>query len=254
MKAMMSLLVGRNRGKAVCILAWQLTKVAAMADVFSMATSGSTERRAAASLSDSHLVREIEREGCEEVESGQGKYTKQASALDLILRLNNHRSYSDSHNQRGIYFLECTVSSHFRTIKTGHVRYFSIFGKLEESFFPLIVLSHKVTNLTKLTEAQTDEIVLAEKEEIHKVTRASKHLTDQVTDLRSKLKSGTVNLENKRHKISMIKHKLLPIAILYERKKFAATRDVSGALFDEILEQKGLWHHMSIQRRQENAE
>ncbi|GKB82998.1 hypothetical protein Tco_0949893 [Tanacetum coccineum] len=32
--AMMSLLVGRNRGKAVCILAWQLTKVAAMADVF----------------------------------------------------------------------------------------------------------------------------------------------------------------------------------------------------------------------------
>ncbi|GJU68974.1 monodehydroascorbate reductase [Tanacetum coccineum] len=45
-------------------------------------------------------VREIEREGCEEVESGQGKYTKQASALDLILRLNNHRSYSDSHNQR----------------------------------------------------------------------------------------------------------------------------------------------------------
>ncbi|GJQ94280.1 hypothetical protein Tco_0005419 [Tanacetum coccineum] len=34
MKAMMSLLVGRNRGKAVCILAWQFTKVAAMADVF----------------------------------------------------------------------------------------------------------------------------------------------------------------------------------------------------------------------------
>ncbi|GJS71634.1 hypothetical protein Tco_0704475 [Tanacetum coccineum] len=34
MKAMMSLLVGMNRGKAVCILAWQLTKVAAMADVF----------------------------------------------------------------------------------------------------------------------------------------------------------------------------------------------------------------------------
>ncbi|GKC20433.1 nodal modulator 1, partial [Tanacetum coccineum] len=33
-EAMMSLLVGRNRGKAVCILAWQLTKVAAMADVF----------------------------------------------------------------------------------------------------------------------------------------------------------------------------------------------------------------------------
>ncbi|GKA33772.1 hypothetical protein Tco_0720201, partial [Tanacetum coccineum] len=104
-----------KKGKAVCILAWQLTKVAAMADVFllrlprsrlqkiaphSMATSGSTERWAAASLSESHPVREIEREGCEEVESGQGKYTKQASALDLILRLNNHRSYSDSHNQR----------------------------------------------------------------------------------------------------------------------------------------------------------
>ncbi|GKD46338.1 hypothetical protein Tco_1270983, partial [Tanacetum coccineum] len=105
----------KNRGKAVCILAWQLTKVAAMSDVFllrlprsrlqkiaphSMATSGSTERWAAASLSESHPVREIEREGCKEVESGQGKYTKQASALDLILRLNNHRSYSDSHNQR----------------------------------------------------------------------------------------------------------------------------------------------------------
>ncbi|GJW01263.1 hypothetical protein Tco_1556514 [Tanacetum coccineum] len=28
------MVVGRNRGKAVCILAWQLTKVAAMADVF----------------------------------------------------------------------------------------------------------------------------------------------------------------------------------------------------------------------------
>ncbi|GJU88337.1 hypothetical protein Tco_1300760 [Tanacetum coccineum] len=34
--------------------------------------------------------------------------------------------------------------SHFQTIKTGHVRYFPIFGKLEESCFPFIVLSHKV--------------------------------------------------------------------------------------------------------------
>nr|GEX87139.1 hypothetical protein [Tanacetum cinerariifolium] len=33
-KEMMSLLVGRNRGKAVCILAWQLTKVTAMAYVY----------------------------------------------------------------------------------------------------------------------------------------------------------------------------------------------------------------------------
>ncbi|GKE15384.1 hypothetical protein Tco_1422961 [Tanacetum coccineum] len=32
--AMMSLLVGRNRDKALCILAWQLTKVTAMAYVF----------------------------------------------------------------------------------------------------------------------------------------------------------------------------------------------------------------------------
>ncbi|GKD64849.1 hypothetical protein Tco_1306957 [Tanacetum coccineum] len=32
--AMMSLLVGRNRDKAICILAWKLTKVAAMAYVF----------------------------------------------------------------------------------------------------------------------------------------------------------------------------------------------------------------------------
>ncbi|GJZ05880.1 hypothetical protein Tco_0539673 [Tanacetum coccineum] len=111
-----------KKGKAVYILAWQLTKVAAMADVFllrlprsrlqkiaphSMATSGSTERWAAASLSESHPVREIEREGCKEVESGQGKYTKQASALDLILRLDNHRSYSDSHNQRGLGLHMC---------------------------------------------------------------------------------------------------------------------------------------------------
>ncbi|GJU76275.1 RNA-directed DNA polymerase, eukaryota, nucleotide-binding alpha-beta plait domain protein [Tanacetum coccineum] len=121
-----------KKGKAVCILAWQLTKVAAMADVFllrlprsrlqkiaphSMATSGSTERWAAASLSESHPG--IEKEGCEEGEMRGRENTNQ------------------------------------------------------------------VTNLTKLTEAQTDEIVLAEKEEIHKVT-----------DLRSKLKSGTVNLEN----------------------------------------------------------
>ncbi|GJR06303.1 hypothetical protein Tco_0529287 [Tanacetum coccineum] len=62
-----------KKGKAVCILAWQLTKVAAMADVFllrlprsrlqkiaphSMATSGSTERWAATSLSESHPVRQ----------------------------------------------------------------------------------------------------------------------------------------------------------------------------------------------------
>nr|GEW19397.1 hypothetical protein [Tanacetum cinerariifolium] len=32
--AMMSLSIGRNRNEAVCILAWQLSKVAAMADVF----------------------------------------------------------------------------------------------------------------------------------------------------------------------------------------------------------------------------
>ncbi|GJZ50010.1 probable serine/threonine-protein kinase PBL7, partial [Tanacetum coccineum] len=100
-------------------------------------------------------------------------------------------------------------------------------------------LSQKVTNLTKLTEAQTDEIVLAEKEEIHKVTRASKHLTDQVTDLRSKLKSGTVNLENQRHKISMIKRakpvmsrSCCQLATTLNSKKFAATRAVSGALFE----------------------
>ncbi|GKA20652.1 hypothetical protein Tco_0700641 [Tanacetum coccineum] len=253
MKAMMSLLVGRNRGKAVCILAWQLTKVAAMAN-----------------------VREIEREGYEEVESGQGKYSKQAFALDLILRLNNHRSYSDSHNQRGIYFLECTVRE-----KEGFwVRHRE--ANLDIACHRKKPLSQKVTNLTKLTEAQTDEIVLAEKEEIHKVTRASKHLTDQVTDLRSKLKSGTVNLENQRHKISMIKRakpvmsrSCCQLATTLNSKKFAATRPVEAApviserksdcqkknghwkprehYLNEILGKK-LWHHMSIQRRQENAE
>ncbi|GJW18459.1 hypothetical protein Tco_0025895 [Tanacetum coccineum] len=97
-------------------------------------------------------------------------------------------------------------------------------------------LSQKVTNLTKLTKAQTYKIVLPEKEEIHKVTRASKHLTDQVTDLRSKLKSGTVNLENQRHKISMIKRAKLvmsrsccQLATTFNNGKFAATRPVEAA-------------------------
>ncbi|GJV95901.1 reverse transcriptase domain-containing protein [Tanacetum coccineum] len=47
-------------------------------------------------------IREIEREGREEVESGQGKDAKQTAALDLISRLNNHRSYSDSDNQKAL--------------------------------------------------------------------------------------------------------------------------------------------------------
>ncbi|XP_076896494.1 uncharacterized protein LOC143549478 [Bidens hawaiensis] len=47
-------------------------------------------------------VREIEREGHEEVETVQEKDTKQSAALDLISRLNNHRSYSDADNQKAL--------------------------------------------------------------------------------------------------------------------------------------------------------
>ncbi|KAJ0793322.1 hypothetical protein HanOQP8_Chr01g0028341 [Helianthus annuus] len=51
-------------------------------------------------------VREIEREGHEEVDTLQEKDAKQSAALDLISRLNNHRTYSDADNQKGSFFLE----------------------------------------------------------------------------------------------------------------------------------------------------
>ncbi|GJU61331.1 hypothetical protein Tco_1243166 [Tanacetum coccineum] len=60
------------------------------------------------------------------------------------------------------------------------------------------------TDITKLAEAETDATISAEQEEIRKVTRDSKHLTDQVTELQSKLKSGTLNLQTQRLKISQI--------------------------------------------------
>ncbi|XP_071721381.1 uncharacterized protein [Rutidosis leptorrhynchoides] len=47
-------------------------------------------------------IREIEREGRDEVESVQEKDGKQSAALDLISRLNNHRSYSDADNQKAL--------------------------------------------------------------------------------------------------------------------------------------------------------
>ncbi|GJR97706.1 hypothetical protein Tco_0269880 [Tanacetum coccineum] len=40
--------------------------------------------------------------------------------------------------------------------------------------------------------------------EIQKVTQASKHLTDQATELQSQLDSGTLNLKTQRQKISRI--------------------------------------------------
>ncbi|KAK1413666.1 hypothetical protein QVD17_35442 [Tagetes erecta] len=46
-------------------------------------------------------VREIEREGREEVETAE-KDAKQSAAFDLISRLNNHRSYSDADNQKAL--------------------------------------------------------------------------------------------------------------------------------------------------------
>ncbi|GJU41018.1 hypothetical protein Tco_1193975 [Tanacetum coccineum] len=60
------------------------------------------------------------------------------------------------------------------------------------------------TDITKLAEAETDATISAEQEEIRKVTRDSKHLTNQVTELQSKLKSGTLNLQTQRLKISQI--------------------------------------------------
>ncbi|KAF5823095.1 hypothetical protein HanRHA438_Chr01g0035441 [Helianthus annuus] len=47
-------------------------------------------------------VREIEREGHEEVDTLQEKDAKQSAALDLISRLNNHRTYSDADNQKAL--------------------------------------------------------------------------------------------------------------------------------------------------------
>ncbi|MFS7907894.1 hypothetical protein Hanom_Chr01g00076871 [Helianthus anomalus] len=47
-------------------------------------------------------VREIEREGHEEGDTLQEKDAKQSAALDLISRLNNHRTYSDTDNQKAL--------------------------------------------------------------------------------------------------------------------------------------------------------
>ncbi|GKE56826.1 hypothetical protein Tco_1496011 [Tanacetum coccineum] len=71
-------------------------------------------------------------------------------------------------------------------------------------------MSQKVpsTDFTKLIEAQSDATISAEKLEIQKVTQASKHLTDQATELQSQLDSGTLNLKTQRQKISrIISHK-----------------------------------------------
>ncbi|PWA76805.1 pre-mRNA-processing protein 40A [Artemisia annua] len=54
------------------------------------------------SYSDEFMVRDFERERREEVESGQGKDAKQTAATDLISRLNNHGSYSESDHQKGL--------------------------------------------------------------------------------------------------------------------------------------------------------
>ncbi|PWA90788.1 hypothetical protein CTI12_AA097050 [Artemisia annua] len=52
-------------------------------------------------------VREIEREGGDEIETGKVKDAKQVAALDLISRLNNHRSYSKSNKQKGKFVYVC---------------------------------------------------------------------------------------------------------------------------------------------------
>ncbi|PWA63984.1 vps54-like Vacuolar protein sorting-associated protein 54 [Artemisia annua] len=52
-------------------------------------------------------VREIKREGGDEIETGKVKDAKQVAALDLISGLNNHRSYSKSDNQKGKFVYVC---------------------------------------------------------------------------------------------------------------------------------------------------
>ncbi|KAL4561174.1 hypothetical protein LXL04_033337 [Taraxacum kok-saghyz] len=59
-------------------------------------------RRALEPLELIKRVKEIEREAHEESESVQEKDAKQSAALDLISRLNNHRSYSESDNQKAL--------------------------------------------------------------------------------------------------------------------------------------------------------
>ncbi|GKC25664.1 hypothetical protein Tco_1027814, partial [Tanacetum coccineum] len=60
------------------------------------------------------------------------------------------------------------------------------------------------TDITKLAEARTDETISAAAKEIHKLTEDSEHLTVQVTDIQSQLKSGTLNLEEQVNKISIL--------------------------------------------------
>ncbi|GKD17489.1 hypothetical protein Tco_1206647, partial [Tanacetum coccineum] len=79
-------------------------------------------------------------------------------------------------------------------------------AKLDNASYRKKLMSQKVpsTDFTKLIEAQSDATISAEKLEIQKVTQASKHLTDQATELQSQLDSGTLNLKTQRQKISRI--------------------------------------------------
>jgi len=77
-------------------------------------------------------------------------------------------------------------------------------ARLDNASYRKKLMSQKVpsTDSTKLIEAQADATISAEKVEIQTVTQASKHLTDQVTELQSQLDSGTLNLKTQRQNIS----------------------------------------------------
>ncbi|PWA77250.1 hypothetical protein CTI12_AA227120 [Artemisia annua] len=68
-------------------------------------------------------------------------------------------------------------------------------------------LSEKVpsTDIIKRIEAETDETISLENKEIDNLTQESKQLHGQVNDFQNKLKSGAVDLEQQRLKISIIK-------------------------------------------------
>ncbi|GJV56045.1 hypothetical protein Tco_1457050 [Tanacetum coccineum] len=62
------------------------------------------------------------------------------------------------------------------------------------------------TTFTKLAQAQADETISAAKEEIRKLTQASQHLTDQVTDLQSQLESANLKWQERMDKIISLEH------------------------------------------------
>ncbi|GKA65498.1 serine/threonine-protein kinase Nek2, partial [Tanacetum coccineum] len=80
------------------------------------------------------------------------------------------------------------------------------------------------TTFTKLAQAQADETISAAKEEIRKLTQASQHLTDQVTDLQSQLESANLKWQERMDKIISLEHDIR----LCERKLTQAKSDAKS--------------------------